>query len=108
MTQGNLTYVRWRSGEPRRGKTYGAPASDHPTYGSDCLLCDKPMKVQKIQLIAVGLTDELDSDDTIKAKLGDWFAAGAIIVHHGCAEQMSDEALNLFTASLIPKELLSA
>lgn len=108
MTTANLTYVRWRSGEPRRGGVFSAPKSDHPTYGSDCLLCDKPMKIKKIQLVAIGLTDDENAEDEAAAKRGDWYAAGAVIVHHGCAEQLTDEELDLFAAALIPTELLSA
>lgn len=70
-------------------------------------MCDSPMKLQEIQLIAIGLTDEEDPDESAKAKRGDWYAAGAAIVHHGCAEMMNDEELALFAASLIPTELQS-
>lgn len=99
----NLTYVRWRSGEPRRGRVFDAPASDHPTYDSNCLLCDTVVASRPIQLIAVGLTDE-DDETSAKAKRGEWFAAGAVIVHHSCAEKLSDDDLDVFAAALIPME----
>jgi hypothetical protein len=108
MTLGNITYGQWRTSWSRRGKVYDAPAPNHPTYGSDCLMCNEPMKVRPIQLIAIGLTDDENEEDTRNAKLGEVFAAGWAIVHQSCAKQMTDEDLDVFAASLIPTELLSA
>ena len=64
MTLGNITYGQWRTSWSRRGKVYDAPAPNHPTYGSDCLMCNEPMKVRPIQLIAIGLTDDENEEDT--------------------------------------------
>jgi hypothetical protein len=60
------------------------------------------MLAEAIQLIIVGLTDDLHEIDVLAAKLGEEFAAGAAIVHHQCAERLSDLELEIFVASLVP------
>ena len=95
-----MYYVRWKKGENVRGRVFPPLDSDHPSTGTDCLLCDIVLSNgTEVQLLAVG-PDPQDEESIEKFEQDRWFNALAVLVHHACAEQCSDVDLIEFFSTL--------
>lgn len=95
-----LTFVRWRRGESRRGRTGDSLPIDHPATGTACPACRKPIMVgQPWQLLAVGPTD---AESAARHDAGRWYSAGATLCHRGCLDGLPDAALTDLADSLTP------
>lgn len=86
------TYVRWRKGESRRCRVFpGVPAEDD--WG-ECLVCGFYLASDAsgagVQLIAL-FPAEHDRD---KFDEGRWSTCHALLLHHSCAEHLSDAELD--------------
>lgn len=94
-----MIYIRWRAGEPRRGRVFDPLAADHPATMLPCHGCDQPIGTTvPTQLIAAGPDSE---DNQAKHDAGSWYSAAAILLHKGCADALTDEGLDLLISELV-------
>ena len=92
---GNVTYVRWRLGESRRGRVFPPLAADHPAYAVACLLCDRALgDGASVQLLVI--------EDGSDSKAEYWHSAKAVIAHESCIAALDDAALDDLLDELEP------
>src|SRR5688500_8862845 len=84
-----MFYVRWKKGEPRRGRVF----TEHNSATADltCLLCRESLGTRPYQLVAMGPDD---SDCRVKHDTDRWYAARAMIMHERCVAKKSDAELD--------------
>jgi hypothetical protein len=93
-----MIFVRWKDGEPRRGRVFEPLAADHPAVGIPCPPCDEPIGTTRpVQLVAVGPVFEGDRQAHLA---GRWYSAGAALLHEDCADRLTDSALELLISEL--------
>lgn len=105
-----MFYVRWAKGQSRRCRVFDPLAGGHPAFGLYCLYCTYQLggpfvlahgAPGKVQLIAVGPVDP-DEAEQAEFDRGVTIRAGAVLLHERCANQMDDEQLAAFVATLVP------
>lgn len=93
------TYVRWRKGESRRCRVFAGGVSDNDGWG-ECLVCGfylaNDASGAGVQLIAL-FPAEHDRD---KFDEGRWSTCHALLLHHSCAEHLSDAELDELAGEL--------
>lgn len=96
----NLTFLRWKRGEPRRGRPFPALQLGHPSYDTACVLCNYSLgsDLGGVTLVAVGPSDEEDREHH---NAGRWYSAMAVLVHTTCSEHINDLDLELVVAELV-------
>ena len=95
-----MFYVRWRRGEPRRGRVFDALTIDHSGYALPCVECDESLgDGHSVQLIAVGPDDEKSAE---KFAAGRWCTIAAVPLHAACADALTDGGLELLISELVP------
>jgi hypothetical protein len=78
-----VTYVRWRSDEPREQRVFPALPEAHPAASTPCPACAQPLgDGTPVQLLALGPAD--DAEDREKHAAGRWYSAVALVVHATC------------------------
>lgn len=85
---GNITFVRWRAGESRRGRVFDTPTADHPAARLECALCPELLGTAPWQLLILGTLGELNAQ--IRHDAGQWYAAAAAVVHRACLDGLDD------------------
>lgn len=96
MAGSNVTYVRWRANEPRRGKVFPSLKAEHPCYSVACLLYDQPLGPGPVQLLALG---DCSADETQH-----WHTAEAVIAHANCLDRLDDEEVESLVSELVCQE----
>lgn len=94
-----LIYMRWKAGEPRRGRPFEPLTSDHPLTMRPCVVCGIRLgNGTRLTLVAVGAT----SDESMERYLaGRWFDAAALAVHEHCVADMTEPELAELVADLV-------
>lgn len=90
-----MIYMRWRDGESRRGTIYSGfdPKIDMLAW-TPCRLCDRPLKGEPWQLIAVGPHPEYPAAIE-RHRAGLEYAATTTFAHERCVAEATDEELDL-------------
>lgn len=84
----NVTYVRWRAGESRRGRVFPPLAAAHPASSAFCVIGGGMLgTAEPVQLLIVGPSDEVDRE---LHNAGRFYSAGAVVVHERCLAQLDD------------------
>lgn len=107
MTASNVTYLRWRNGESRRGPTFNPPDPDHPLFVNQvpCLICNDLLAGHRTQLLVIGPDDV---EDQAKHDSGRWYAALAVVAHERCLSQLSDTDVEDLVSGLVEQAEASA
>lgn len=94
----NVTYVRWKAGESRRGRVFPPLAAAHPASNAFCVIGGGMLgTIEPVQLLIVGPSDEVDEE---LHKAGRWYSAGAVVVHERCLVRLDDNAVESLVKSL--------
>jgi hypothetical protein len=84
----NVTYVRWRAGESRRGRVFPSLEDAHPASRAFCVIGGGMLgTAEPVQLVIVGPSDEVDREQHAE---GRWYSAGAVVVHKRCLDELDD------------------
>lgn len=87
----NVTYVRWKAGESRRGRVFPPLAAAHPASNAFCVIGGGMLGTgEPVQLLIVGPSDEVDRE---RHDAGYFYAAGAVVVHERCLAELNDNAV---------------
>lgn len=107
----NVTYVRWKYGEPRRGEVLPPPPETHPAFEESCVLCDTRLGIDEherneangsVVLLAVGADNDENKE---KAAAGKWHTCAAVIVHKQCADVLSEQDCGTLCGALVMERI---
>jgi hypothetical protein len=107
----NVTYVRWKYGEPRRGEELPPPPETHAAFAESCVLCDTRLGVDEhardetdgsVVLLAVGADDDENKE---MAAAGKWHRCAAVIVHKQCADVLSEQDYGVLCSALVMERI---
>ena len=97
-----MIYIRWKRGEPRRGRTFPALTPDHPSYQHPCPECGGMLgAAERVVLIAVG---PVGDDGRDRHDAGRWYSAGGVLAHETCVDHLDEPALDRLAAELVVVE----
>lgn len=97
----NGIFVRWKPGEPRRGRTFDPLRAGHPLYNSGCVVCPRPLgDGTPVTAIAVGPHDEESRE---RHDEGRWYSAQAALIHERCADYHTEKGLDWLVGGLAIK-----
>jgi hypothetical protein len=97
----NMTVVRWRADQPRKGRIYPKLTPKHPCYAAPCAICSHTLGEGPVQVLVVG------PDDVIaraRHAANRWYTANAVVVHQHCLAPLSDNEARAVTEDLEVRE----
>lgn len=89
----NVTYVRWKAGEPRRGRVFPALTPGHPAHAAPCALCGGDLGDASVQLLVVS--------DAAEPAAEHWHAAEAALTHETCLAPLTDSEMEAAIGELV-------
>jgi hypothetical protein len=100
VTSTNVTFLRWRRGEPRAGRTFAGPEPDHPAHAASCVACGERLgDGRAIQVVAIG-PDPDDAEDVLRDARGLWYSAVAVIIHADDVADLGESGLERLVGQL--------